>query len=142
MSKWAYSTVNASQIVIMYKSHMTVRRLLCDHSYSGVRTHNDPRIDSPRQYISTEREGDPDISEISIYEERQRMIAVTYIGVGRDAYAVKTRVRFRFRFMPIGTGFRHCLKPWPNVQNAGDAVPSNEYALILGQILAYEELGS
>jgi hypothetical protein len=62
---------------------------------------------------------------------RKPMRGITNLGFCRDAQEFETHVRFRFRVMYIR---RPCQssKPWPNVQNADDTVPSDEYALILG----------
>jgi hypothetical protein len=53
------------------------------------------------------------------------------MGVSGHAYEFKTCVGFRFGVMHIRSGFCHCSKPWPNVQEADDTVPSNEYTLVL-----------
>ena len=58
------------------------------------------------------------------------MEGVTYVGLRRNAYELKMHVRFRFRFMHIWSGA--CgPKPWTKIQDADDAVPLNENALVL-----------
>jgi hypothetical protein len=58
------------------------------------------------------------------------MARVTYVGLRRDAYGFKMHVKFRFRVMHIGNG--SCRpNPRPNIQDADDAVPLNENALVL-----------
>ena len=59
------------------------------------------------------------------------MRGFTNVSFCRDAHEFKIRAGFRFRVMYIR---RPCQssKPWPNVQDTGDTIPSDEYALVLG----------
>jgi len=66
-----------------------------------------------------------------VKQDWKAMQGVAYVGVSRDAYEFKT-LGFRFRFMYIRSRFCQSPKSWPNVQDADDAVPSNEYALVFG----------
>ena len=63
------------------------------------------------------------------------MTGVAHISIGRDTHKLKMRVRFRFRFMEIGSWSCESTKSWPKVQDADDVVTSNEYTLVLWQIL-------
>jgi hypothetical protein len=58
------------------------------------------------------------------------MIEVTYVAFRRDTNELKIFVRFGFRFMQSSWSCQS-TKPRPDVQNADDVVPSNEYALVL-----------
>jgi hypothetical protein len=71
------------------------------------------------------------------------MTRETNVGLGRDANYFKTRVRFRIdiRFGHIGSRSCQSPKSWPNAQDADDTEPSDEYALILGQILTRDVWG-
>jgi len=56
---------------------------------------------------------------------------ITNVCFCRDALEFKKRVRFRFRLMHIGRRLCQPSKPWPNVQDPDDTVPSDEHALVL-----------
>ena len=74
-----------------------------------------------------------------IKKDWKAITGISYVGVSGDAYELKT-LGFRwFRFMYIRSRFCQSPKSWPNVQDADDTVPSNEYALVLGYILAVSE---
>jgi hypothetical protein len=60
---------------------------------------------------------------------------VTYIDIGRRADKFKRCARLGLWFMHIVSGSCHCSKPWPNIPDADYMVASNEYALVLGEIL-------
>jgi hypothetical protein len=68
---------------------------------------------------------------------QRNMARITYVGFRRDAYGFKLHVRFRFGVVQIGNRSR-CPNPWPNFQNAGDAVPLNENASVLWKVLVRE----
>jgi hypothetical protein len=58
------------------------------------------------------------------------MESVAYVGLRRNTDGLKMHVRFRFRFVHIWSGARR-PKPWPKIEDASDAVPLNENALVL-----------
>jgi hypothetical protein len=60
------------------------------------------------------------------------MSEIAYVVFSRVAYEFETRVRFRIRFMYVRSGSCQSPKPWPNVQDTDDTVPSEKYALVLG----------
>jgi len=68
---------------------------------------------------------------------REIIIGVLYVNISWDTYGFKSRIDFRSRFVPVCRRRRSCLsskhRPYP--QCAGDAVPSDEYALIVGEML-------
>ena len=60
------------------------------------------------------------------------MKGITNVSFCRDALEFKIHVRFGLRVMCIGRRPSQSPKPWPNVQDADNTIPSDEYALILG----------
>jgi hypothetical protein len=65
-------------------------------------------------------------------KQREKKVArVTYVGLRRDAYESKMHVRFRFRIIHIGSVSCRGPNPRPNIQDADDAKPLNENALVL-----------
>ena len=58
------------------------------------------------------------------------MIGVTYVVFSRDTNELKILVGLGVRFMQISWSCQS-TEPWPDIQDADDVVPSNEYALVL-----------
>ena len=58
------------------------------------------------------------------------MIEVTHVVFSRNTNELKILVRLEVRFIQISWSCQS-TKPWPDIQDADDVVPSNEYALVL-----------
>jgi hypothetical protein len=65
------------------------------------------------------------------------MTEVTHVVISRDTNKLEIRVRFGVRFM-LTSWSCQSTKSWPNIQDASDVVPPNEYALVLRWILVSE----
>jgi hypothetical protein len=127
MSKYTHSIANKSQVIIVNKDHITVGYLLQGSGYNGMRTRDGPyNLLTSAIYSKRIRRGSGYFEASTKVDKDGR---VTYVGLRRVAYVFKLHVRFRFRFVHVGS--RSCRSnPWPNIQDAGNAISLNKNALV------------
>ena len=125
---YAYRTVNASQVVVVDESHITISCLLQGFNYNLIITQ---RTHSPPKYIVTEHEEDPG-TWYSQTKVTNRKVGVLYVGIIGDTYEFQLCVGFGFRTVPACIWGRSCLssEPWPHPKDANNTEPSHKYALI------------